>query len=59
MNLDGKAVANKILDRIKQEVALNGKKPHLAVILVGMILQVKFMLRISRKRRKKSVFFLQ
>ena len=35
MNLDGKAVATKILDKIKQEVELKNKKPHLAVILVG------------------------
>lgn len=35
MILDGKKVANEILEDIKQKVAKLDKKPHLAVILVG------------------------
>ena len=35
MILDGKAVSNKILDKVAQKVANMAKKPHLAVILVG------------------------
>ena len=35
MILDGKKVANEILEDIKQKVAKLDKKPHLAVVLVG------------------------
>ena len=35
MILDGKAVSNKVLEKVKEKVSKMPKKPHLAVILVG------------------------
>ncbi len=35
MILDGKAVSKKIIEDLKEELSRNGKKPYLAVILVG------------------------
>ena len=35
MILDGKKISEKVLEKIKYEVSLLKRKPHLAVILVG------------------------
>ena len=44
--IDGKLIASKITDEIKKELSLhNNIKPGLALILVGITLQARYMLR--------------
>lgn len=49
MILDGKKVANKILEEIKEKVAKLDKKPHLAVVLVGNDLASQIYVRNKKK----------
>ena len=54
MLLDGKKVANEILEKIKTDVAKLGKKPHLAVVLVGDDQASKIYVR-NKKKTAESV----
>ena len=49
MILDGKKVANEILEEIKEKVAKLDKKPHLAVVLVGNDLASQIYVRNKKK----------
>lgn len=49
MILDGKKVANEILEEIKEKVATLEKKPHLAVVLVGNDLASQIYVRNKKK----------
>lgn len=49
MILDGKKVANQILEEIKEKVATLEKKPHLAVVLVGNDLASQIYVRNKKK----------
>ena len=49
MILDGKKVANEILEEIKEKVAKLNKKPHLAVVLVGNDLASQIYVRNKKK----------
>lgn len=49
MILDGKKVANEILEDIKEKVAKLDKKPHLAVVLVGNDLASQIYVRNKKK----------
>ena len=49
MILDGKKVANEILEEIKEKVATLDKKPHLAVVLVGNDLASQIYVRNKKK----------
>lgn len=49
MILDGKKVANEILEEIKEKVAKLDKKPHLAVVLVGKDLASQIYVRNKKK----------
>lgn len=49
MILDGKKVANEILEEIKEKVAKLDKKPHLAVVLVGNDIASQIYVRNKKK----------